>query len=449
LRAQFAKWVFGTGLYDQRDRSSQQHFAIETGRLRNYLAAQQPNFVPQLHAASSLILTTPLRRPVDPDFVQNTADLVSEFGPNVMTVLLCPEMKAAVRAQLRDELQDRNLFAAAVDDLDLSRLLNPTGRRPNLVIGLLELLLEQQPWRERSPFALPEGGDVRMEMYVGRRNEAQQLATTGHYTRLFSGRKLGKTALLQFVRQTWNRRPLANGHLLRVVYVGIAGVREERTFVQKVLAQLGDEFPEGGLTVAENSPELFIASLHRFLRREKGIDLLIVLDEADEFVLAQLDEYEKRKEACLSFQLRSERFGVGGEPRVRFVFTGYRATATYEGAWANWGEVLKLVPLEPEEAAGLVGRPLARMGIDATGQADAIAFRCGYQPAVLLKFGARLLNRLAEGGFREGVEVTAEDVIETFQDAEVQDEIRRVVQANFQGNPLGKAVFAVILDLVS
>jgi hypothetical protein len=179
------------------------------------------------------------------------------------------------------------------------------------------------------------------------------------------------------------------------------------------------------------------------------VNLLIVLDEADEFVLAQLEEYETRKEACLSFQLRSERFGLQEEPRARFIFTGYRATATYEGAWANWGEVLKLKPLAPDEAAGLVGRPLARMGIDATDQADAIAFRCGYQPAVLLKFGARLLNRLADGGYREGVKVAAEDVIETFQESDVQDEIRRVVQANFQGNPLGKAVFAVLLDLVS
>jgi hypothetical protein len=452
LRAHFVKWVFDDrsgSLYKGRDRESRQHFALEISRLRDYLAGHQPTFLPQLHEIRTLILTTPTRRPTDPDFVQNTIDLASQLGPNVMTVLLCPGMKPAVRTQIQEALHDRSLFAAALDDLDLCRLLNPGGKRPNRVLGLLELALEQQPWRERSPFALSEGADVRMEMYVGRRNEARQLATTGHYTRLFSGRKLGKTALLQFVRQTWNRRQLPNGKILRVIYVGIAGVREERTFVKKVLTELRGEFPEANLQLREHSGEDFLSALRAFLRKERGINLLIVLDEADEFVLAQLEEYVKRKEACLTFKLRSERFGAEDEPRARFVFTGYRATATYEGAWANWGEVLKLVPLALDEGAGLVGRPLARMGIDATDQADGIAFRCGYQPAVLLKFGSRLLNRLADGGYRENVTVTAEDVIETFQESDVQEEIRRVVQANFQGNPLGKAVFAVLLDLLS
>jgi len=57
--------------------------------------------------------------------------------------------------------------------LDLCRLLNPGGRQPNLVIGLLEIVLEQQKWTRLSPFAAPEGTQVRMEMYVGRRQEAR------------------------------------------------------------------------------------------------------------------------------------------------------------------------------------------------------------------------------------------------------------------------------------
>jgi hypothetical protein len=304
-------------------------------------------------------------------------------------------MKEAVRAQLREELQDRNEVAAALDDLDLCRLLNPNGNQPNPILGLLEIVLEQQPWRDHSPFASPEGNEMRMEMYVGRRTEARDLATTGKYTRLFSGRKLGKTALLRFVRQTWNGRQLPNGRVLRVVYVGIAGVRAESTFVKKVLDHLRADFPGAVPEVTQHTPDQFILALRGYLAKESGSDLLIVLDEADEFVLAQLEEYERRKEACLTFQLRSERFGSDEQARVRFVFTGYRATSTYEGAWANWGDMLPLVPLTPDEAAGLIGRPLARMGIDATDQADMIAFRCGFQPAVLLKFGDQLVSRLS------------------------------------------------------
>src|SRR5262249_14558379 len=123
-----------------------------------------------------------------------------------------------------------------------------------------------------------------------------------------------------------------------------------------------------------------------------------------------------------------------------------RATATYGGPWAHWGDVLQLVPLSPEEAAELIAGPLARLGIDASAQADSIAFRCGYQPAVLLRFGEALLYRL-EGryGYSEGRTVSAEDVAETFHAPAVQDEIRMVVSYNFQGNFLGRAVFAALL----
>ena len=192
--------------------------------------------------------------------MQNTTDLASQHGSNVMTVLLCPGMKPTVRGQLQEALHDRSsLFAAALDDLDLCRLVNPGGNRPNLVLGLLELVLEQQPWRSAARSLSLRGrranGDVRR---TARR--ARQLATTGQYTRLFSGRKLGKTALLQFVRQTWNRRQLPNGQILRVIYVGIAGVREERTFVKKVLTDLRGEFPEANLHVREHSGEDFLSA---------------------------------------------------------------------------------------------------------------------------------------------------------------------------------------------
>lgn len=46
---------------------------------------------------------------------------------------------------------------------------------------------------------------------------------------------------------------------------------------------------------------------------------------------------------------------------MRYVFTGYWATATRDGVWYNWGDVLELSQLAPDDASGLVARPLARM----------------------------------------------------------------------------------------
>ncbi len=81
-----------------------------------------------------------------------------------------------------------------------------------------------------------------------------------------------------------------------------------------------------------------------------------------------------------------------GDVRARFVFTGYRVTQTNKGPWQNWGDVLRLRPLDPADAAALLVRPLARLGIDARAEAPSIAMRCGHQPAVILRFGQQLLE---------------------------------------------------------
>ena len=136
-------------------------------------------------------------------------------------------------------------------------------------------------------------------------------------------------------------------------------------------------------------------------------------------------------------------------PRIRFVFAGYRKANTRGGAWGNWGDPLLLNPLESDEAADLIAGALARLGIDAANAAPAIAYRCGYQPAVLLRFGERLLDMLSDHhpdlADRGHIEVTPAHVREVFDQQAVQDEIRTVVWNNFQGNDAGQAVFSATL----
>src|SRR5262249_2987673 len=140
-----------------------------------------------------------------------------------------------------------------------------------------------------------------------------------------------------------------------------------------------------------------LAALADYLSARPRDSLLVILDEADVFIERQLQDYDERKEQCLSFRIRSDaqkEVDAQGLPRIRFVFAGYRKATTRGGAWGNWGDPLLLNPLEAAEAADLIAGPLARLGIDASDAAPAIAYRCGYQPAVLLRFGERLLDLL-------------------------------------------------------
>ena len=222
--------------------------------------------------------------------------------------------------------------------------------------------------------------------------------------------------------------------------------------IGKVLSELKNRLGFQPAIPTDSTADFFLASLSEYLVNRPRDSLLVILDEADVFIESQLRDFDLRKEQCLSFRIRSDAqkdMDGQGLPRIRFVFAGYRKANTRGGAWGNWGDPLLLNPLEADEAADLIAGPLARLGIDAADVAPAIAYRCGYQPAVLLRFGERLLDLLdahfMDASDRGHVVVSPAHVREVFDQQAVQDEIRTVVRNNFHGNDAGQAVFAAAL----
>lgn len=432
------------------------YLRAEGADVRRWLARQRrnPSGLSQLADHGALVVLTPPCPPHDPNFVRAVAGQVSTHAGDLVAVL-APRISAEVRGRVLAEFRERRCKAAVVDDLDLCRLLNPGGERPVPVVALLEVILEQQRWSDVSPFRLGDGQSVRVEMYFGRADEARKLSREGHFSRLFSGRKLGKSALLRFVEQTEDGEALPSGLRLRVVYVSAAGIDAERPMVEAILRALEERCPTGGEPEGPDGEpaERLERALRRHLTEHPDESLLFFLDEADVFVEQQLRLYAERAERILSFAMRSRMESIldrAGLQRVRFVFTGYRVTNTTRGAWGNWGDVLRLRPLEPQDAADLIVRPLARLGIDARPQARSIAHRCGYQPAVLLRFGEQLLAHLegthpAHRRDQGPVEVGPDDVAMVFDGDRVRTEIVQVVRNNFQGNDVGEVVHAVML----
>jgi hypothetical protein len=200
-----------------------------------------------------------------------------------------------------------------------------------------------------------------------------------------------------------------------------------------------------------SAAQRLIHTMGRYLNERQTESLLIFLDEADAFVEEQIRAYDEQRERCITWQMRTvieARKDKMDLPRIRFVFSGYRVTHQADGAWANWGDVLRLNPLGPDEAASLIAGPLARLGIDASREAGAVAYRCGYQPAILIRFGQQLLDYLdtvIPAPRRESVVVLPEHVATVFSSQPVQQEIRTVVWNNFHGNRLGRIVFSALL----
>lgn len=460
LRTRFADVVFadtpnadGEQLRKQ-GKSEKQSFRIPSQKVQEYLARQglNPSFIPQIARHDELVFITPPAKYSDPGLVQQTANLIAASHANNFVAVLAPAISPESRSDLLHELRQRKVTAAVIDSLDLCRLLNIGGRQMNLVVGLLEIMLEQQRWNPMSPFHAHDGAQARIEMYVGRTEEAKVLATANKYSRVFSGRKLGKSALLKFIEDTYDGITLPSGNTLRVLRIPIVGTQSDAMVISKVLAEIKWRLDFQPAAQAEHTTDAFLAALAEYLTARPRDSLLVILDEADVFVEKQLDDYAARFEQCLSFKMSRDaqsRVDAQGLPRVRFVFAGYRKTNTYDGAWGNWGDPLRLDPLAADEAADLIAGPLARLGIDAGDVAPSIAYRCGYQPAVLLRFGERLLDvlddRFPDVAERGHVVVTPGHVAEVYQHPAVQDEIRTVVRNNFQGDDAGQAVFSATL----
>lgn len=448
LRTEFVRLI--TDGRDLGRESAPAFIALPIASITGELTRAQlmPTWMPQLSRFARLLVLTPPVSPEQPSFRQATVTRAAEF-PQDLVVFLAPRLSAVRREEVLTEIRRRGITAAVVDDLDLLRLLNPGGQRPHLLLGLLEVILEQQRRAAFSPFDLPEGSNVRLEMYVGRQDQARELARTANYSRLFSGRKLGKSALLRFVERTEGGTTLPSGNVLRVVYVPAVGIESEGVMAETILASLESALSTRFERRADGEPaDKLGMPLTAYLGTHRTESLLVVLDEADVFVERQLSEYEERRERCLSFQMRS-RFSAltdeAGLPRVRFVFAGYRVTNRSQGAWSNWGRVLFLDPLEPEDAARLISAPLAVMGIDVGAHAHEIAYRCGYQPAILLRFGERLMEQL-ETPTRSGRQIVSQsELSKVFDDPRVHEEIRTITRNNFEGHPIGLVVFGALL----
>jgi hypothetical protein len=170
LRTKFARLMFASQDKEKSnkprgDNSASEAFIVNCKGLAQWITdlAFNPSYVPQLHSYSELVILTPLERVASPALIERLRSHIAQY-PGRLCVFLTPRLQDVVRQDILRDFAIHGLTSAVVDDLDLCRLLNPGGRRINLVLGLLEIILEQQNRRVFSPFARHDGQHMRSEM---------------------------------------------------------------------------------------------------------------------------------------------------------------------------------------------------------------------------------------------------------------------------------------------
>lgn len=430
---------------------------ISCETVRNYFKGSKlnPSFLPQLATFSQIVIApSPQQASRGASVLDDWCKAAGNEAPSSLVVFLSPGLPTTRRDELCSGFRRRGVAAAIIDDLDLCRLCAASNRLDGHdFVPFLEVLLEQLDLDNASPFSSLDGQHVRLETYIGRKYQAEQIALGWSYTRVFSGRKLGKSALLKYVASTFDGYPLPSGNALNVFFITIAGGESERWVVDCILEEMTSRFGLAEKPGLKDQPpaERFSAYMKRFLVEKPQHSVLLILDEADAFVEGQLSRYDDDREGSLSFRMMKELPAqVDGSqlPRIRTIFSGYRVTNTRGGVWANAGDVLVLRPLAEDEAVQFLEGMLARIGIALGTHAPFVAMRCGFQPAVLIRFGESLVRRLKRSNRsadRETLTVSHEEVLATLGEQGVLDEIKTVVNNNFQGNRIGAVVFGATL----
>ena len=430
---------------------------ISCETVRNYFKGSKlnPSFLPQLAIFSQIVIaSSPQQGSRGASVLDDWCKAAGSEAPSSLVVFLAPGLAMTRRDELCSGFRKRGVSAAILDDLDLCRLCAASTRLDGHdFIPFLEILLEQLDLDTASPFSSLDGQHVRLETYIGRKYEAERVALGWSYTRVFSGRKLGKSALLKYVASTFDGYPLPSGNTLNVFFITIAGGESERWVVDCIVDEMASRFSLTEKPGLKDQPpgERFSAYMKRFLQEKPLHSVLLILDEADAFVEGQLSRYDDDREGSLSFRMMKElpaQVDSSQLPRIRTIFSGYRVTNTRGGVWANAGDVLVLRPLAEDEAVQFLEGMLARIGIALGSHAPFAAMRCGFQPAVLIRFGESLVRRLKRSNTsadRETLTVSQEEVLATLGEQGVLDEIKTVVNNNFQGNRIGAVVFGATL----
>lgn len=429
------------------------HFSfVEMSDVREWVeeVAPNPNFLPQLSRFQQLTVKLAPTGTGGRSFGRRVAQEGSE---GELTVVLAPGVEGEQLRAAKEQVAASGRAIAILDDLDICRIFNPGDEAPEPLLALLEIVSEQQSWLRFCPYEVVEGQHIRLEMFVGRAKEAKQLAHQATYGRIFSGRRLGKTALLRFVGGKESLRVLPSRNSLSVVFCSIAGLESEASVATAIERAILEHFRLKLPPAAREVPA--VARLDRIFKQlldgDPTLSVLCLLDEADTFYAEQTSAAASERQDSLSWWMSrhaEEARDAAQLPRLRFVFCGYLCTDQNRGVWENKGDVLFLKPLDPEDAVRLAAAPLARIGIDAKSQADDIAFRCGYQPAVITRFGKELVDQMDRTRPRQNREmatVEPRDVITVFQSNEVQRAVREACWLNFVGHPLGQLVFSGLL----
>ncbi|GIH72203.1 hypothetical protein [Sphaerimonospora thailandensis] len=299
--------------------------------------------------------------------------------------------------------------AAFLDDAAISYLACLPDADWSTTVNLLA------PFTATNPYA--PTGDVPEEMFYGRLDQLQEVTSRAGSSFVYGGRQLGKSALLRKAERNL-RKTDPNRVVISEVIQNIGKIESVAALWRTLADRLTQAEVLPQLSAPSAGPEGICRGVKEWIEADPARQLLILLDEADEFLNADA------RDASFSNVIALRNLMNETDRRVKVVFAGLHQTARFESLsnqpLAHLGTPIAVGPLDPQDAYNLLTKPLEALGFRFSPRLGArVIAEANNAPALIQLFADALLTRLrriSAAHMALPYEITREDVEAVWRD---------------------------------
>ena len=350
-----------------------------------------------------------------------TAIKEAKLGAESTIVLYFGRIQSEVSRREITRMSRRSKLSLAV--LDEALFLFLTGERDARLRAFLRCAV---PYGTTIPYTPEMMGDVPREIFYGREQAANMLRRREGSCLVYGGRQMGKSALLNYVqRQAHNPERRQYAWVEDIKPLGDRYSNQEPSRIWWRLWHLLST--EGLLSGQPKNDEEIVLQVGGLFRKYKELQILLLLDEADNFLNHDSKRGFKVVTALRKLMVESER-------RFKVVFAGLNHVQRFQSLpnqpLAHFGVPILVGPLEERDAVQLVREPIEALGFKVE---DDCIYRIlsftNYHPGLIQFFCYHLLQRMYEKHEElpfpyRPIEVTKEDVEHIYLQPDVRDRIK-------------------------
>lgn len=288
------------------------------------------------------------------------------------------------------------------------------------------------PFSAINPYSPRASASVPKEMFFGREEMAVELSSFDGTCLIYGGRQLGKSALLEHVERRFKEAGPDGGHVTVRLDIKDVGDPAADQAPEDLWPRLANELKRIHLLPTSSKgdkPDALITRITDCLSGNKPRKLLILLDEADNFLDADAKRNFNQVKRLRDLMMRNP-------GRCKVVLAGLHNVQRFQGIanqpLAHFGAAQLVGPLSPKDADALVRKPLASLGFrfapeEKNGSVLRILSYTNYHPGLIQLFCRELVALLQSRGDphqNPPYEVRETDVEEVYRRAETRKLIR-------------------------